>query len=138
MGLGFLKKLKPSKKWLKGIYTGVKFAGQYADILPVVGIPAIAIKTIRGTMALVEAKGAKHKAKMAVLLALPILKKANVNLPTQKLNLIVELLRDPDIMEGLYDFNLAGEADKVASEGLSAEQLALIEALEKRLDKTGG
>lgn len=102
---------------------GLKFGAANAEILGVVGIPPIAITALKGAMGVAEAKSGRDKAELAVMLGMRILQSEGVEIPVHKARLIIELLRDPDIVEGLWDFNLEEAAEKARALGTRKKKL---------------
>lgn len=109
--MGFLKKIG------KGVLKGLKFGAANAEILGIVGVPPIAIKALKGAMGVAEAKGGRDKAELAILLGMKMLQSEGLEIPVHKARLIVELLRDPDVVEGLWAFNLEEAAEKARTRG---------------------
>jgi hypothetical protein len=109
--VGFLKKIPG------GILKGLKFGAANAEILGIFGVPPVAITALKGAMGVAEAKGGRDKAELAVLLGMKMLQSEGVDIPVHKARLIIELLRDPDVVEGLWAFNLEEAAEKARVRG---------------------
>lgn len=129
--MGFWSKLKPKKSWLGKIWTGTKIAAQVSEFIPIVGLPATAVKILKGTIAVAEARGGKNKATSAVVLALPLLRELGLDkIPTHKLHLGVELLLDPDITHGEFDYSdFIKRVEAKRKEGFTKEEEEILKAL---------
>jgi hypothetical protein len=132
--MSFWSKIKPKKSWLKHVWTGAKIANTVTKFIPIIGLPSQVIDILRGTIAVVEARGGKAKAKKAILLALPLLKDLGLDkIPVKKLHLGVELLLDPDVAG---DFDYADFMERVEAKrkaGFTDEEIEILRALDRML-----
>ena len=132
--MSFLSKLKPKKSWLKHLWTGAKIANTVTKFIPIIGLPSQVIDILRGTIAVVEARGGKAKAKKAILLALPLLKDAGLSIPVKKLHLGVELLLDPDVV-GAFDYgDFMERVEAKRKSGFTEEEIEILRALDRMLE----
>lgn len=123
--MGFLKKLG------RGALKGLKFGAANAEILGIVGVPPVAIKLLKGAMGVAEAKSGRDKAELAVLLGMRMLQSEGFDVPVHKLRLAIELLRDPDVVEGLWKFNLEEAAEKARVRGTRKRKIEQLEIVAK-------
>jgi hypothetical protein len=138
---GFFKKLGGGVKAVgKGAWAGVKFAGRnpaLLDFIPIPGVAPLVKRILKGTMAVAEARGGKNKAKLAVLLAMAQLRDIDIErIPMRKLHQIVEILLDPEIVDGEYAFpDLTERAEAVKARGWDPDEEAALRMIEEMIEK---
>ena len=141
--MGFFKKIGSGLKAVgKGAWVGVKVAGKHADyldFLPLPGIAPVVKRVLKGTMAVAEARGGKNKAKLAVLLAMTQLRDLEIDIrkiPMRKLHQIVELLLDPEIVDGEYAFpDLEERSEAIKERGFDPGVESVIRMVEEMIEK---